>query len=564
MQRGGPGTPTGKAVLAIAVALLSIQGCGSGDPPEQEPVEKTTPKKIDPGLAARNRARAWFRKSFGDRSGEPLSGRQVHDLFAEGEKRGYDKLLQKQWRTYKRAVYERVLKREPDDPDANRFFGRVPLSDYPSFFAVFRSLGDERTLPADFAALRDKYEEHLRYSARRAPAVDTNEFSRVSRVLQRYEKWKARLDADPTERAILEAVARVKLDPILGRYRTVHIQRPPWVLFYAHRSLTPKDDSGPERERVQQERKRLEQELAGFSTLLTDYLAYFREQWIKPLGSKGIEKRRLFHVWMFGDRESFDAFGRSIDMVHPPGLKGYFSPRDRWIYLHAEDETDTTARTLAHELTHQLHWHLSRDTGGRFRNHFARSKGFWFKEGWAEYIGWCSRRQDGHYRFGERAPARLDTLRRCRQSRLPILPLRRLVQAESYVHYAALVGFHPLKNTLEITPGGWLESALRDRGRSISSDEARDVLASYFELLYAESWLLLRFTLHHPKYKPAMMKFIKANLNGYPGYTGERGFAQAHEVFAEEFGLKTSTDWERLQREFDRFRETALRETPKK
>jgi hypothetical protein len=86
----------------------------------------------------------------------------------------------------------------------------------------------------------------------------------------------------------------------------------------------------------------------------------------------------------------------------------------------------------------------------------------------------------------------------------------------------------------------------------------------YFAMLYSESWLFMKFLYDGQggKYEKQILEFTKASLRGYLDYRGARGYARAHEVFAQIFGLKTKADWDRLQKEFDRFLEQKLYEIP--
>ena len=62
------------------------------------------------------------------------------------------------------------------------------------------------------------------------------------------------------------------------------------------------------------------------------------------------------------------------------------------------------------------------------------------------------------------------------------------------------------------------------------------------------------------RYRKRLKTFTKAMLSGFLGYRGERGYPQAHEVFAQIFGLEDEEDWQRLQGEFDEYLEAKLYE----
>lgn len=556
----------------VVVLLFLLMSGGSGDEgdlavapqPRPEPVRK----EKDPNEQRRNQARWWFEGTFFDDMGhqKKLSGQKIHELFEEAKNKGYPEALGDEWKELQEQVYRRLIKREKNDPDANRFYGRIPLSDYPDFFQVFRRMCDQKALPREFAELRDEYEGRVQYGPRwRTPAVSREEYARIESVLRRYEAHQKHMDENPTEQAIAEALARVKLHPLLGAYDTVQIERPPWVLFYADRDLTRKDDSEKERLRVERRKKELEGRLDAHTQLLNDYLAHFKEHWMKPLGLPDFEPRQLFFVWMFGDRETFDRYGAAIGQHYPPGVLGYFSSQTHWVYLYEPDKDRTQVEvSLAHELTHQLHWHFSKDDG-QFDNHFERAKGSWLKEGWAEYVGW-SRKEAGKFVFLQDAPGRMNLFHECRKHKLPIYPLQRLVKTENYSHYLRSIGIVTY-GTIEIHKDSWLWNEMKKRDPKFQDFSAigKLVIAEvYFGMLYSESWLFVKFLFEHDngKYAEKAKKFLKATLKGYLGYRGARGYAQGHEVFAQIFGLKTQRDWDALQREFDGYLEAMLYRIP--
>jgi hypothetical protein len=84
----------------------------------------------------------------------------------------------------------------------------------------------------------------------------------------------------------------------------------------------------------------------------------------------------------------------------------------------------------------------------------------------------------------------------------------------------------------------------------------------FIELLYAQSWLLMNFLYEYEggKYRKQVMEFTAASLKGYLGYRGARGYARAHEVFAQIMKLSTDDDWKRLQKEYERHLEAKLYE----
>jgi hypothetical protein len=62
------------------------------------------------------------------------------------------------------------------------------------------------------------------------------------------------------------------------------------------------------------------------------------------------------------------------------------------------------------------------------------------------------------------------------------------------------------------------------------------------------------------KYRKQVMEVTAASLKGYLGYRGARGYARAHEVFAQIMKLSTDDDWKRLQKEYEKHLEAKLYE----
>jgi hypothetical protein len=416
---------------------------------------------------------------------------------------------------------------EPAPPE------RIPLADYPHFFAVFTRLAEARVLPEDLVALRNELEERVALGPRpRAPVLERPEYDRIAALLDRFRAFEERLENDPGERALLQALQRVRLHPLLGKHAGAHVVAPPFLLFYA--------SSAP----AEQARERLE----SFRGLLKDYVEFFRARWMEPLGLPEFAPEDLLFVCVFGDRASFDAYVAELGFVTQPGLLGCFNPADGWVLLY-DDELDRrrVESSLAHELTHQLHWHFSKDPGGRLGNHMRVLRAIWFTEGWADYAGWCDRRE-GRHRFARTAPERIALLRKAREAKFPLYPLRRLVRSEDYATYLDDLRRHWLPGRIELPE---------------SEAEQRELDSFLLQLLYAQSWAFLRF-LHEGadgRYRERVLRFMRATTNGFAEYRTPSTRPLAHEVFARILGLKEPKDWEQLQGEYDAYVEDLLRES---
>ncbi len=526
--------------MVVAGIVLLVGGivffASRGKSTDPGPPPKT--KAVDPIKIKRDDAMIWMQGKLLD--GPPLTGARLDALLAIARKRGYHLIPQMGWDRWKKKAYARLLGREPNHPEANRAFGRIPISDYPDFRGVFKRLRHWASMPPEFErfreALLDRVETRPKVTY---PAYEPAEFERVRALLDRFRKWDEAMRNDPTRKAIHAARARVKTDPILGKYEFVHIELHPWVLFYASRKLVQKDDSEKEARRVEAERARLKKRLDAFRPLVTAYLEFFRKRWLKPLGLKEFAKDELFMVWVFAERETWQEYGKKLGTPPTPGMLGYFDPKDHWVFLFEDKRNPINVESsLSHELTHQLHWHFSHepDKGTGFFNHFRRVKAVWFQEGWAEYVGW-TKKTGARYEFGVPSKVRVNSLRLLRKHGVPLFPVRDLVRRTDYMEWM----FHIMRE--------WLP---RQRLK-IAKPEL--LIPLFMEMLYAQSWLLVSFLYEYEdgKYRKKALKFTAATLKGYLGHRGASGYAQAHEVFEEIFGLRTHADWARFQKEYEEY-----------
>ncbi len=517
--------------LLVVIGLFMMTGKKKG-PATAPVVHQPKPAKVDPQEAQVTAAIAWYEDNFFNDYGKSarLSGERIEALIAEGEKRNYGALRAFGWKAKKDRVYKLLLRSDPLHPAANRHFGNVPLSTYPDFFKVLYRMGNHVALPEDFAKFRDEMEAKVQTKpVRRAPVMTLVEYRKAEQLLHRFVAWDKRLQDDPRALAILNARKRVSTDPLLGRYEPIHIEVPPFVVFYA----APKSKGGTSARDIKRYREKLE----SFRSLIVSYVEFFRSRWIQPLKLKEFDKDQLFFVWIFGDRDSWLEYGRNAGIPPPPGMVGYFSPLDQWVFLYEDSkERLTVESSLAHELTHQLHHHFSSDTG-KFVNHFKRIKAVWFSEGWAEYAGW-TKKVGSEYRFGQTSAERVRSLRTLKKYGLPLFPVRDLVKRENY------------REWLSFAIMEWLPK------QRLKADVDPQVLASVFlEILYAQSWLLVSFMyeFEQGKYSKNAMAFTKAALRGFKDHRGVRGYAQAHEVFAKMFELKTDAAWAKFQKEYEQY-----------
>ncbi|MGQ0612810.1 MAG: hypothetical protein ACT4PV_03565 [Planctomycetaceae bacterium] len=531
----------GGAALLVVLALWLTSGSKQG--PSDSPAPPPAPPE-DPLVAAER----WYENST-----HGAGAAQLRAALATATARGYDKLAGFGWPARARAIHERLRRLDPDDLDAARALGEFPVTDYPDFFAVFRRLMDAKQVPDEVARLRVTFESRISFRAdpqgkRAVLLLPEVEFAALSRMLDLFREHEARLAADPTLEATLAALQRIRHDPILGPFETVHLNVRPFVLIYASRELGAKGEGAEVRRRVERKRTEALARLELHAGRIRELLAHFEERWRKPLELPEFGSTDLLYVWIFDDRVGFEEYGAKRETRLAPGLLGFFDPRVRWSFVY-EDPADPgqVVWTLSHELIHHLQWHFSRDPKDPGRNHFEALRAAWFSEGWAEYVG-AVEMQGNRVLFGRNSRTRMDMIHLCRRERLPLPPVRFLVKhGESY--------------------GEWVRQVARWLGqnRPELKDAARAVATlAYLDVLYAQSWLFVKFLYEsgNGMYAEAAMRFTKAALTGFAGYRGSSGYPTAEDVLGQILGLGTAAAWARLQDEFDRFVEAKLYEVP--
>jgi hypothetical protein len=405
----------GGGAVVVLIVLFMVLRSGRAPLPETVTETKREAPPPDPNVAKRREALQWFETTFYDVGVyRELSSEAIEARMAEADQRGYDKIPGLDWDKQKKLVYSALLRREPLDPAANRALGRIPLSDYPDFGTVYRRMQDVASLPEEFVPFRNECEEKIQTRpVFRTHVLSPEEFAKATALLDRFRAWDDAMRSDPLARAIYRARARVAADPLLGTFETVHMHVPPFLVFYASRALVPKDESAAEKARIEKEGARLRARLETYRKLIERYLQFFRKTWIEPLGLGEFGDDQLLYVWIFGERESWEKYGDMTGSARPPGMLGYFNPQDSWIYLYEDaKERLTVESSLAHEMTHQLHWFYSasKDDKDEFLNHFGRIDAVWFTEGWAEYAGWTAHKGDD-YVFAQTSAERVRCLR---------------------------------------------------------------------------------------------------------------------------------------------------------
>ena len=545
-------------VIVVGLGAFVMLGGGGGNEPAAAPEasapgQPSAPPK-SPAELKLEAAEKWWRAALFDDVGQlqKSSVEDMHAVLKTVRAREYDKLAGFHWKHKQDLLFKMLLRLDPDDLEANRARGRIPLTDFPDFWDVAKRFLRAKTVPEDLEAWRNEFDGTVdlrkRRGKRRTPFVTQEEFERISVRLSRFLEYERKLSADPQLARMLAALKRIKLHPILGHYDAVHRTVHPFVIFYASRELVQRNESPEEAARVEAKRRALRERAQRFEGLVKDLLAFWRERWIDPLKLPAFKPEDLLYVWIFEDRESFEEYGAKMGMPVPPYLLGYFSPTSHWAFV-CDDQKDgeRVQDTLAHELTHALHWHFSKARKkGPILNYFKYLQAVWFSEGWAEYVGWGKTR-NGKREFAQISRPRLNSLHQLKQAKLPFIPIERLVQQESYHKFWKWAR-------------DWLaEETALERGL-----EADYVAKIYLEVLYAQSWAFMMFLYEHEggKYRDRIMKYTGASLRAFRLMEGKQGYVSAHEAFGRIFGLKHKGDWKHLDNEFGKYLDGLLRKYP--
>ena len=251
---------------------------------------------------------------------------------------------------------------------------------------------------------------------------------------------------------------------------------------------------------------------------------------------------------------------------------GYFSPQNRWVFLYFRDEDATSGisnlNVLAHETTHQLQWHFSKDPKNpKYRNFEGEAPSAWFQEGWAEFVGGSCRKvpDSEDFQFEWYALGRLEGIRLMKKRRVPLMPIKYLVERESYNEFRRWVRDVWLPEARDMTPEAshkWLTPPM------------------YFSAMYSQSYYFVYFLNNYEngKYKQKFRDFIMTILRGKnkPPNHQKRGkskrWESVHDAFIEIFfgwddpykdlaGLEK--EWARMQKEHDEMLDPVLKDAPK-
>ena len=567
--KSGPPVPliAGGAIVVVGI-IVAVVASGGGD--------SASPTGTTGGAAAAASkvpdAQDWWTQATrnSDMSARKLNKATIARLLKEGEDYGFAGKAGFGWEAKKKELYAQLLKEAPKNREANRAAGNKSIRDYPDFEGVWQHMSAAPWLPEKYYKFLDQLAER-NFNGKGHLWLKPEEFERFSRTFDDYVEFRKRVEANPTELAIEQAVERTRSHPILGNYGAVAMKIPPFVIFFGSRELKALDDSPEERERVQaKEKEILERANKTRRPVYEAFLEAFEERYRKPLNLPPFKPTDILYQWIFEDRDGFNRYQvAAVGNPLHPGVLAYFSPQNRWVFSPERESAEaggiSNENVVAHETTHQIHFHFSKHPTRKGVNFFNQAPAVWFQEGWAEYFGGsCHKTDSGQWKFFWYELGRVEALRRMKKRGLPLIPLRFLVERASYNEFNKWFANY------------WLEEA-----RRIVSDEGNDEAErfisqpTYFGALYAQSWLFVYFLNEYKesgklKYRDGFQDFLWMTLRGRQKpakYVKNAGTVEKwpaiYDAFSDIFGIKTEADWARLQREHDKLLEQVLKDAPK-
>ncbi|MFQ5845099.1 MAG: hypothetical protein ACE5JG_08940, partial [Planctomycetota bacterium] len=359
-QAGRPLSALVGGVVVVGVVLaVALSGGGGGAAP--------TAGGPGSGAARAPTAEEWWTREMRnpDMSEKKLDRATIERLVAEGDRHGFDRDPSFGWAEKKRELYRRLVKIAPEHAEANRSVGKKSLREFPDFDRVWKSLSEMAWLPNEYYAVLDQLEDRG-FDGTGDVWLEPAEYERYARVLHDFIEWRRRVAEDPTELEIAKAIQSTRAHPILGNYGAVALKVHPFVVFFGSRELKPTDDSPEERERVEAKRKEMLARAERRRPLYDGYLKVFEERYRKPLDLPPFKPTDILFQWTFEDREGFNRYNREAEGHEPGGgVLAYFSPQNHWVFSPEREAGEiggiSNENAVAHETTHQIHWHFSKD-----------------------------------------------------------------------------------------------------------------------------------------------------------------------------------------------------------
>lgn len=546
------------ALVLVGVLAVVLLNKGGGDQTGGEPGRQTsaaardpgnlprsestggtpTPKEPDAAEVVREFARQYERSPVKTR-GDFLAARErLSGLGAPA-----DAMLRRVTRDY-------VSGPGSDDVEARSYLGdllfdeevpeAIAFRDYPYIRAV-ESAATKRWFPASEKALYDQAME----------------------AWQKVLDHARRLEHDRRFRVADQVRANVSRDPFFRDYRFAVKWADPYLIFYSSKHqlstydllvLPTEDERDAARAEIEARKKTfvpiLEEKAAIFTGVYKEFMRRYEERMkLKPLmdawggrpdykpGTRRFPDGRPMVVWIFSDREAYDAYHTKISRKEMSRFGGYFSAKTGWVYLFDEKEKAKRQVEISknvHEAVHQLlYW-------------FTRQRKQWrpptpdqnfFEEGFAEWMGSVRLMPDRTLSFEDVNPGRLMGIQaRAKRfaeggSTYPVIPLEKLTTFETYADVVK-----------------WCKEHLGMPGPQAE------------RLYYEQAWALVYFLehAHEGKRREQFLSFLDAYLTDQVDYSGEginlrAEYFRRGRAFRDAFGLKTNEDWAALNEQFRAF-----------
>ena len=459
------------------------------------------------------------------------------------------------WPLAQDAIYRELLTKDPQDDAANKHMGRKALQDYPGFTALWDKMNEYyKVLTPEYRQFLTQYEDLLASNSN--VWLDAEPYAEAKILLDSFQGWVKELEADPAAEQIEKGLARAR--QLIKDAEAEAIVVRPFIVFVAGKGL--KGEEG--------EAKRAELAKRGkrYAKALEVFYAKFVEKFGQPLSLEEIPTSKVFYHWVYEDKESFDQGALMGDGFDVSGdVFGYFAPKSRWAYaLHSNDEQQALLLNgdICHEALHQLHWYHSKDPDDKWENHFDRWQALWFNEGWAEYLGGGVQLDpsSGNAEWTGKPRRRIQHLKLLRDTGMPRIPLRELVQQDS---------FEALARWIRDVWAGMLrqDEEVPDTALALMNDPNQGAL--HVKTFYAQAWFLAYFMNEYDsgKYRQKYLDLVLTALRGKlkpeayrKSPTVKEHWPSAYEAFVEIMGIKGDDDWKKLQRQYDGFLKKTLRD----
>ncbi|MEM8886011.1 MAG: hypothetical protein AAGD14_18245 [Planctomycetota bacterium] len=472
-----------------------------------------------------------------------MSADQIRAAIQAGRSAGYD-ANSGFWDPKVDALYKALLKKDKTDQEANRHFGRVPLSSYAGFQEVWAGLEKHQArMPEQYARFYEKY----------LPAIDGGKevflseeaYAGAEGVLNDFKSWREKMEADPSPVLIDKGLSRAQ-ERAAG-FGALPVAQVPVVVFLGskelHKSMgkdrieAKKSDFAPRATKV---RKRVQAVLKAWDSEVA-----------QPLKLAPLPAETGLFVYCFDDRNAYQAAGqggRGTALDAGSDLLFFYRPSDPMSFgliPKTPEEDKWFTSDLGHILVHQLQKKYSKDPNDKYEDAFKTWNGLWLVEGLAEYLG-AGAREDGA--FTGVSPKASEFLKKIDEGGVPLFEVREIVRFANFQRYASFYR------------DAWQPELAEDKELPEGVNELINAEAGLFprKAFQAQCWYLVYFLnkYENGKYKAKFQELVQTMLWGrrksskYDPSSMPGTFKSSEDAFATIFGLKTEDDWNKLGDEY--------------